>query len=249
MDYVSESYRIAFPAPATADRWGIVAQGGNLSPGVLLSAYEQGIFPWYDEPPILWFSPDPRFVLHMQEIHIPRRLARSIRKSTWRVTCDRAFEEVITRCRDIHRPRQRGTWITPEMVEGYVRLHHLGYTHSIEVWDGERLIGGLYGVAVGGIFAGESMFSDERDASKHAMVALIGLIDGWGGDLIDCQSYTDNLAAFGAREIAREVYLAELESRRDLTLIPDDWSELDGVEARDRGLVLADRLRRQRDAI
>ncbi len=231
MEYLDLSRRIRFPDPRTANPWGIVAQGGNLSPGVLISAYEQGIFPWYEEDPILWFSPDPRFVLFLEEFSIPRRLLRTIRNSSRQVTFDRSFSTVIEECR---RPRRNsgGTWITEEMVQGYRELHALGKAHSVEVWEEDRLVGGLYGVSVGRTFSGESMFSRERDAGKFALVALVGLLRSWEVTFIDCQSYTPHMAAFGAREVPREAYLELIESLvRVRPGIPGNWNRNDAMEA------------------
>lgn len=238
MDYLDVAMRIRFPDPESANPWGVVAQGGNLSPGVLLSAYEQGIFPWYEEDPILWFSPDPRFVLYLDEFHLGRRLRRKLRTSTWRITFDADFDAVIDACR---RPRGgvRGTWITEDMVRGYRALHDLGRSHSVEVWNDTHLVGGLYGVAVGNVFSGESMFTRESDAGKAALVALTGLLDRCRVPLIDCQSYTRHLASFGAREVRRSRYLRDLQGlvrRAEETGIPRDWSCFDPAEMLRRGL-------------
>ena len=236
MEYLDESKRIQFPDPGRANPWGIVAQGGNLSPGLLLSAYEQGIFPWYESDPILWFSPDPRFVLFLEKFHVGRRLCRTIRNSSWHVTFDRTFDQVIAGCRE-PRDRYGGTWITDDMEQGYVELHALGRAHSVEVWDSDHLVGGLYGVAVGSSFSGESMFSRERDASKIALVALVGLLHRLGIPFVDCQSYTTNLAAFGARDIPRKTFLTLLAPRiRDESAIPSDWSSWNGPEMLSHGL-------------
>lgn len=236
MEYLGEFERIRFPDPENANPWGVVAQGGNLSPGVLLSAYEQGIFPWYEENPILWFSPDPRFVLFLEEFHVGRRLRRTIRKSSFRLTFDRDFPSVIAGCRE-PRDLSGGTWITSEMEEGYTRLNELGRVHSVEVWDGTALVGGLYGVLVGAVFAGESMFSRRRDASKFALVALVGFFRDLGVPFIDCQSFTSHMAAFGAREIRRRVFLEHLEENvTDTALIPTNWTEWDANAMLQRGL-------------
>lgn len=225
----------------------MVAQGGNLSPGILLSAYEQGIFPWYEEEPIVWFSPDPRFVLYLDRFRIPRRFRRELRSrlrsETLHITLDTVFEDVIGRCRAIRLERgEVGTWITKDMRAAYSELHALGYAHSVEVWLEERLVGGLYGVATGGLFAGESMFSDLTGGSKFALVALAGLIHGLGLPTIDCQSYTENLARFGAEDIPRSRFLDELAVLRESPVgIPRDWSTFNGNDLLLGGIELADR--------
>ncbi|MEX2444329.1 MAG: leucyl/phenylalanyl-tRNA--protein transferase, partial [Alkalispirochaeta sp.] len=215
MEYFDHTERIRFPEPERANPWGIVAHGGNLSPGIVLSAYEQGIFPWYEEPPIVWFSPDPRFVLYLSRFHIGSRFQRTLRTADVTITLDHAFEQVIHRCRTIRLETDgEGTWITDAMERAYTELHRLGFTHSVEVWEKGALVGGLYGVAVGSIFAGESMFSEVSNGSKFALVALAGLMESLGVPLIDCQSYTENLAQFGAVDIPRTDFLAALEEHR-----------------------------------
>ncbi|HKK49148.1 MAG TPA: leucyl/phenylalanyl-tRNA--protein transferase [Alkalispirochaeta sp.] len=239
MEHFDHTERIRFPEPERANPWGIVAQGGNLSPGIVLSAYEQGIFPWYEEPPIVWFSPDPRFVLYLSEFRIGRRLRRTLRTTDVTVTLDHAFDRVIHRCRTIRLEDDgEGTWITDDMERAYRELHRLGYTHSVEVWHDGSLVGGLYGVTVGSIFAGESMFSDMTNGSKFALVALAGLMATLEVPFIDCQSYTDNLARFGAVDIPRSDFLAELEQHRSGSLIPSSWRDLDGDEMLGHGTVL-----------
>jgi leucyl/phenylalanyl-tRNA--protein transferase len=160
---------VAFPDPALAEPDGLLAVGGDLSPERLLVAYAQGIFPWFDDrSPILWWSPDPRLVLEPGRLHVSRSLERTVRRGTYRVAADTAFERVIRRCAERARPGQSGTWITAGMIDAYVRLHHLGFAHSFEAWQGDVLAGGLYGVSLGAAFFGESMFADGRDASKVA---------------------------------------------------------------------------------
>lgn len=241
MTRLDETQRIRFPDPSRANAWGVVAQGGNLSPGILLSAYEQGIFPWYEEEPITWFSPDPRFVLYLDRFHVSRRLRREIKKRSLRISFDNDFAAVIRSCRNADRGAPVGTWITTAMEEAYNELHRLGYTHSVEVYDGDTLIGGLYGVAVGDLFAGESMFSVGGGESKWAMVALAGFIDSLGLPMIDSQSYTNHVAAFGGCEVPRREFLTALASLRTGSAIPRDWRGVDGDEMLARGLDLADR--------
>lgn len=185
--------------------------GGDLSPGRLLLAYSQGIFPWYsDTKPILWWSPDPRLVLFPDELKIANSLRRVIKKNIFEVTFDRAFRRVIQACADVRTSVGDGTWITGEMVEAYVRLHELGYAHSFESWHEGQLVGGLYGVALGRVFFGESMFAAKTDASKVALVRMVQLLREWDFEFVDCQTTTEHLKRFGAREITREEFLMRL---------------------------------------
>ncbi|HEY7697855.1 MAG TPA: leucyl/phenylalanyl-tRNA--protein transferase [Vicinamibacteria bacterium] len=206
---------ILFPPVDHAEN-GLLAVGGDLGPERLLAAYSQGIFPWYSEgEPILWHSPDPRFVLLGEGLRVPRRLDRARKaEKGLRLSMDEAFVEVIEACSKTPRPGQRGTWITEEMKAAYAELHRLGFAHSIEAWTGERLAGGLYGVSLGGVFFGESMFAKTSDASKIAFVALVEQLVRWNIDLIDCQVETAHLARFGARAVPRARYLELL--RREL---------------------------------
>lgn len=200
-------HRHVFPDPELAEDSGLLGVGGDLHPNRVLLGYSQGIFPWYsDGQPILWHSPDPRFVLFPSELHVPRSLKKTIRKQPFDVTADVAFEEVIDGCAAAPRPGQDGTWITGAMRGSYLTLHSLGLAHSIEAWREGELVGGLYGVALGTIFFGESMFAVEPDASKVAFVTLVTQLRGWDFELIDSQVYTDHLARFGAREIPRRDY-------------------------------------------
>jgi leucyl/phenylalanyl-tRNA--protein transferase len=189
---------------------GLLAAGGDLSPERLLDAYSHGIFPWFsDDDPILWWSPDPRMVLFPSELHVSRSLRRTIRSGRYTVTADRAFADVMAGCAGL-RKDQDGTWITAEMVTAYSRLADLGFAHSIEVWAGDELAGGLYGVALGRMFYGESMFSRLSDASKVALVALVRQLERWGFALIDCQMTTPHLASMGAQTISRREFLERL---------------------------------------
>lgn len=202
---------LAFPPPGRGPRSGPIAVGGDLRPERLLLAYSMGIFPWPHEGlPLLWFSPDPRMVLLPGELHVPRSLAKTLRRGTFRFTLDTAFADVIAGCAQTPRPKQDGTWITPEMIEAYVRLHHLGLAHSVEAWQGERLVGGLYGVSLGAVFFGESMFAHASDASKAAFVTLVRQLQRWQFALVDCQTYTDHLARFGAELWPRSRFLERL---------------------------------------
>lgn len=189
---------------------GLLAAGGDLQPQRLLNAYAQGIFPWFSEgQPILWWSPDPRLVLYPQQLHVPRSLKKTLNKRPFRLSLDSAFGRVMDGCA-APRPDQDGTWITPGMRAAYLQLHELGYAHSVEAWLDEELVGGLYGVALGRAFFGESMFTRRPDASKIAFVSLVHQLQRWDYRLIDCQVYTGHLARFGAEEIPRQRFIEEL---------------------------------------
>jgi leucyl/phenylalanyl-tRNA--protein transferase len=214
-----------FPDPSLADPNGMLGVGGDLHPGRVLLAYQLGIFPWYsDGQPILWWSPDPRFVLRMSDFRVQRSLAKRIRQRPYRITMDAAFPDVLARCARAPRRGQEGTWITDAVRDSYVRLFDAGYAHSIEAWEGDALVGGLYGVSVGRLFAGESMFADRPDASKIAFVHAARQLERWGFPLIDCQVHTAHLERFGAREIPRATYLAELAELVQAEGRPGRWS-------------------------
>jgi leucyl/phenylalanyl-tRNA---protein transferase len=216
---------LAFPPPEHAEE-GLLAVGGDLSPERLLLAYRSGIFPWYDEDlPILWHSPDPRCVIPVDGVHVGRSLRRVLAKGTYDVRFDTAFERVIRACKATSRPDQDGTWITDEMETAYVRLHRLGYAHSIEAWEGEDLAGGLYGISLGQIFFGESMFAWRPNASKVALVVLAETIAQWGFRVIDAQVATPHTIAMGAQQWPREKFLGVL---REALLHPTrrgSWAE------------------------
>jgi leucyl/phenylalanyl-tRNA--protein transferase len=191
---------------------------------MLLSAYSQGVFPWYSEgEPILWWSPDPRFVLFPEQLHVSKSLRKKIRKCPFDVSFDSDFEQVMRRCAETPRRGQSGTWITEDMIDGYVRLYELGFAHSVEVKRDGNLVGGLYGVSLGGCFFGESMFSKEPDASKVGFVVFVRTVVENGISLIDSQVYTQHLARFGAREIPRSDYLKTLEQLLEQPTIRGDW--------------------------
>lgn len=209
-----DTCRWRFPEPSTADGDGLVSFGADLEPETLLHAYRQGIFPWpHPGMPLPWFSPDPRGVIWLDDLRTSRSLRQRLRHSGWETTVDRAFEAVVTACAERHRPE--GTWIVPEMRVAYLRLHRLGHAHSLEVWRGEELVGGLYGVGVGGVFTGESMFHRATDASKVALADLVDRLAEAGGRLIDVQLVTDHLASLGARPMPRPEYLSLLHGVRD----------------------------------
>ncbi|TLF51864.1 leucyl/phenylalanyl-tRNA--protein transferase [Halomonas urmiana] len=207
------AHAVHFPPVESAlrDPDGLLAAGGALTPAWLLAAYRHGIFPWFgDDQPILWWSPDPRMVLVPGEIRVRRSLAKRLRNAGFTITANRAFEAVVTAC-SAPRNGQPGTWITDEMRTAYGQLHALGAAHSVEVWRDDALVGGLYGIALGPVFFGESMFSRVPDASKVALVQLARAMAAGDGRLIDCQMHTDHLASLGARDIARREFIDYLD--------------------------------------
>ncbi|MFO0756219.1 MAG: leucyl/phenylalanyl-tRNA--protein transferase [Byssovorax sp.] len=217
--------RLIFPPARLADPSGLLAVGGDLRPERLLLAYESGIFPWYSEgQPILWHSPDPRTVLVPRDLHVGRSLAKTIKRGLFDIRLDTAFADVMSACGEVPRPGQDGTWITDEMLDAYVELHDLGFAHSIEAWIGSDLVGGLYGVSLGGIFFGESMFARVDDASKVAFVTLVKQLVRWGFDLVDCQVRTHHLARFGAVEWPRARYLEALASTLERPTRQGAWA-------------------------
>jgi leucyl/phenylalanyl-tRNA--protein transferase len=209
---------------------GLLAAGGDLSPIRLLAAYRRGIFPWYSPgEPILWWSPDPRMVLLPDRIRITRSLAKTLRNTDYSIRLDTAFDRVIAACATVPRDGQNGTWITAEMQAAYIRLHALGYAHSIETWHGNRLVGGLYGIAIGRAFFGESMFSHATDASKIALAHLCRYLVTRGFGIIDCQMETTHLASLGARPIPRDEYLARVTALVESGDAPGRWPA-DGID-------------------
>jgi leucyl/phenylalanyl-tRNA--protein transferase len=194
---------LLFPPPALAREDGLLAVGGDLSVPRLLLAYQHGIFPWYSPgEPILWWSPDPRLVLFPAEFHLAKRLARTIRQQIFSITFDTAFAQVIKACGQTRRKEGQGTWLDEEMIRAYCELHDQGYAHSVECWQNGELVGGLYGVALGAVFFGESMFSLVPDSSKVALAGLVERLQDWDFELIDCQVGTGHLQRLGAREIS-----------------------------------------------
>ncbi len=229
--YLGPEADFPFPDPSEADAHGILCTGGNLSPGMLLSAYRRGIFPWFNEgDPILWWSPDPRFVLPPGELHVSETMRKILRRlsrdEAFELSLDRDFPAVIRACSRAPRPGQDGTWITRDMVEAYCELHRLGLAHSVEARRGGELVGGLYGVSLGSVFFGESMFSLEDDASKAAFIPLVWRLRDEGFTLVDSQVYTDHLAGLGAREIPRDEYLRLLPGRLERPTLAGDWGSL-----------------------
>lgn len=202
---------------------GLLAAGADLSSGRLLDAYRHGVFPWFnDGEPVLWWSPDPRMVLYVNELHLSRSLRRALRGGRFRVTCDRAFRDVMKGCAE-PRQGQDGTWISAAMEDAYDRLAALGYAHSVEAWEGERLAGGLYGVALGRMFFGESMFSRQADASKVALAHLTRQLERWGFVFIDCQMSTPHLRSLGAREVPRAEFVQHVGELVRAPAIPPPW--------------------------
>ncbi len=203
---------ILFPPSDLAEKDGLLAVGGDLSSERLLLAYKSGIFPWYsDYDPILWWAPNPRFVLFPNKVKVSKSMRQVLRKKMFRVTFDQAFEDVITSCQLNPRKQQEGTWITVEMRDAYIRLHRLGWAHSVEVWDeNDKLVGGLYGVAINSYYSGESMFTKVSNASKVGFIYLVRHLQKWGFQLIDCQIYTQHLKSLGAEEVQRSLFMEEL---------------------------------------
>lgn len=200
-----------FPSPEEAEEEGLLAVGGDLSPERLITAYSMGIFPWpHRGMPLLWFSPDPRMVLDAREIKLARTLRQVIRRGKFEIRLDTAFAETMTGCAKSKRKGQRGTWISKPMIQAYTTLHELGIAHSAESWLDGKLVGGLYGVSLGAVFFGESMFASVPDASKAAFATLVAQLRAWGVNLVDCQTYTEHLARFGARLIPRGEFLQQL---------------------------------------
>lgn len=218
------TYQLSFPDPRTASAEGIVAYGGDLSPSRLMMAYRNGIFPWYSiNDPILWWSPDPRLILELDDFKLHRSLRKKI--SQFEIRFDSIFSEVIRECASAPRRGQKGSWITHEMIEAYETLHALGHAHSVEAFQNGVLVGGLYGVSVGGAFCGESMFAKVSDASKVAFAALVDRLREGGGDFIDCQVPTEHLKSLGAKEVSRDTFLECLAMSQNKTSLPSVWGK------------------------
>lgn len=217
---------LAFPPPDHADPSGLLAVGGDLSPERLLLAYRLGIFPWYEEgQPVLWWSPDPRLILEPHDLHISRRLRQTLEKGAFQVTFDQAFSAVIEACAIVPRRGQGGTWITPDMKAAYIRLHRLGYAHSVESWYDGQLAGGVYGVSLGRCFFGESMFFYRRDASKVALATLVERLRAWEFHMIDAQVTTRHLMSLGAKEIPRRLFLSRLKVALSFPTVKGNWAK------------------------
>lgn len=207
---------LKFPAVHLAEPDGLLALGGDLSTERLLLAYKSGIFPWYEGEDILWWCPNPRFILLPHELKINKAIKPLLKREEFKFTINQAFKEVINHCKEIKRPGQEGTWITDEVERAYCKLYELGYAHSAEVWKNDKLVGGLYGIRLGKVFFGESMFSNVSNASRYAFIRYVQFLKDEGVALIDCQVYTEYLESLGAKMISREDFINQLND-----LIPD----------------------------
>ncbi len=207
---------LTFPHPSLANEDGSLAIGGNLNIERLILAYSNGIFPWFEEGEVIaWWSPNPRMVLYPNKLRVSKSMKKIIKQNLYEVTFDKAFVEVMENCKAIFRIGQEGTWITSDMKKAYLELYNKGIAHSVEVWEGDKLVGGLYGVNIGKVFCGESMFSKKSNTSKLAFITLVRKLSEQDYHMIDCQMYTDHLASLGAEEIYREQFLSELNKHRD----------------------------------
>lgn len=220
------SSELVFPSVCLAEPDGLLAVGGDLSVERLLLAYREGIFPWYSQDtPILWWSPEPRFVLLPGKLKVSKSMRRVLRSGRFSVTFDSAFREVIGLCKDVPRPGQPDTWITQDMLDAYHRLHQAGHAHSVEVWRDGQLAGGLYGVSLGRCFFGESMFSRESNTSKCGFITLVHALAAHGFSLIDCQVPTPHLASLGAEDMARDAFLALLREALAQPGLQGSWQD------------------------
>ncbi|MEL6672409.1 MAG: leucyl/phenylalanyl-tRNA--protein transferase [Bacteroidota bacterium] len=221
---LSDEHNI-FPDPHLAEPSGLLAIGGDLSTARLKAAYQQGIFPWFSEgEPILWWSPDPRCVLYPDQLKVSKSMRQVLRKGHLRITMDQAFSEVIARCKSIPREGQQGTWITKDMQAAYIALHEEGWAHSVEVWQDEQLVAGLYGISMGACFFGESMFTEVSNGSKAGFITLVGWLKEKGFQLIDCQVHTPHLESLGAILIPRQRFLGELNRGLAVDSLSGNWS-------------------------
>ena len=224
--------RLLFPPAELAEPSGLLAVGGDLSPERLLLAYASGIFPWSEDGvPTRWYSPNPRYVLLVDKLHVSRSLTKRLRRRDYEVRLDERFADVILACRDTERPGQTGTWITRELVAACVCLHELGFAHSAEAYKDGRLVGGVYGISIGSVFLGESMYTDAPDASKVALVTLVRQLAAWGIDLFDCQIHSEHVERFGAEQWPRSRYLRELRRRIEAPTRLGPWTLDDGSSA------------------
>ncbi len=223
--YYALNKQAVFPDPNEADEDGLLAYGGDLSPERLLRAYSEGIFPWPhgDDTPLLWFSPDPRTVLLPEHIHIGRSLKKILKKQLFEVHLDTAFEQVVHACASVKRKEEAGTWITDEIMEGYCRLHTLGYAHSAEAWQDNELVGGLYGVSLGAAFFGESLFTLRNNASKVVLVTLLSQLQKWRFHFVDCQMRTNLMGQLGAVDWERKRFLSELKKAMRVSTRQGMW--------------------------
>lgn len=214
---------LVFPDPHDGSEEGILAVGGDLSSDRLLLAYEMGIFPWFSPPdPILWWSPDPRCILHVDELKISKSMRNVLNQRKYRVTLDQSFVEVVKACQVAPR-KEDGTWITEDIIAAYSKLHDLGVAHSVEVWENEELVGGLYGVSLGSMFFGESMFARKSNASKVGFISLVNLLKNKGFQIIDCQVYNDHLGSLGAKDISRDSFQTLLTEALKSPTLKGNW--------------------------
>lgn len=217
-------FEVKFPDPRLADAEGLVAAGGELGPEYLISAYVQGVFPWFNEgDPVLWWSPDPRLVLYPKDFKVSKSFRQLINSKKYELRIDKDFSGVIKNCAKIARPRQDGTWIIASMIDAYIHLHEIGIAHSFETYYGDKLVGGLYGVSLGKAFFGESMFFKERDASKFALYNLVEWCKKHDFHFIDAQTPTKHLKSLGAKEIDRDLFLNELDGALKYKTISGKW--------------------------
>ena len=225
-----------FPPARRADYPGILAVGGDLHPDRVLLAYQSGIFPWYSEgQPLLWWSPDPRMVLEPAQLRVQRSLKKRVKRGDYTITFDTCFAEVLAACAEFPRPDQDGTWLTEDLQAAFTALHQRGYAHSVEAWQDGELVGGLYGIAIGAVFCGESMFARRSDASKVAFVHLVRQLDQWNFGLVDCQVHTPHLERFGAHEVPRSAFLRKLKKLSTAPARPGPWTfdaEFNPLESR-----------------
>lgn len=224
---ILNSNDISFPHPSTASESGIVAIGGDLSFERLLLAYQYGYFPWFNpDEPIIWWHPDPRFVLFPQDIRVTKSMRPYFNKEKFKLTFDQDFDRVVKLCQQIDRKDQPGTWITSQIKEAYGNLHKAGIAHSVEVWQGDLLVGGLYGVSIGKVFFGESMFSGVSNSSKFALICLASIMEKKGFEVIDCQMPNPHLKSMGGRFIKREEFLDILRNNINNETIKGDWNPI-----------------------
>ena len=219
---------LIFPYPENAEPNGLLAVGGDLSSERLLLAYRNGIFPWYSQgDPIMWFSPDPRLIIFLDQLYVSTKLKKTIRSNTYEVKFDSRFEEVIKKCSKTDRRAQDGTWITDEMIDAYIDLHKMGYAHSVETYQEGELVGGLYGVSLGGAFFGESMFFEASNASKVALYYLVEKLKSWNFDFIDSQVPNDHMISMGGRELPRVEFLKLLEDSLSKQTKSGSWGQIE----------------------
>jgi len=219
--------KFCFPHPSTADSNGVLAIGGDLHPERLLLAYQYGIFPWFNEgDPVIWWHPDPRFVIYPDEVKIAKSMRPYFNQEKYSITFDRSFIDVIDACQNISRKGQPGTWITEDIIDAYDYLHQMGYAHSVEVWADEELVGGLYGVSLGKVFFGESMFSKEKNTSKIALIALCRVLEEKGFQFIDCQIANAHLKSMGGRYISREEFMSCMRKNIFEETIRGSWVDI-----------------------